>query len=100
MHTYIVNVPYADFSVGKQLKVYTCNGSESQSFAYDVTTKQLKAAQNNLCISLPSGTAGAWIELQTCDVSKGEQRWDYRDNGDLKNELYSKCGTYPIAVKI
>ena len=87
-------VSNADFSVGQNLIVYTCTGREAQSFTYNRSTKQIEAAQNNLCISLPSGAGGALLELQPCDSSLGNQQWTYRENSsELVNDLFGTCGT-------
>ncbi|MEU9889635.1 ricin-type beta-trefoil lectin domain protein [Sphaerisporangium sp. NPDC051011] len=84
-----IDVPDANFSDGKQLQMYTCNGTIAQKWTFTGGTLR---SQNNLCMDVAWGSRdnGAAIQIATCNGT-GAQQFVLSGAGDLVNPQSNKC---------
>jgi hypothetical protein len=84
-----IDVPSANFSDSVPLQMWTCNGSNAQSWTIAGAAIQV---QNNKCIDVQAaGTAdGTPVQIYTCNGT-GAQQWTLTAAGDLVNTKSGKC---------
>jgi hypothetical protein len=73
---------------GTQMQLYTCNGTNAQTFV--VAGQQLKVLGKCLDISGGGTADGTKVQLWTCNGS-GAQNWAAQSDGSLKNPQSGKC---------
>ena len=69
-----IDVPYDDFSVGRQLFVFDCNGGDNQKWIRPTATDLRLQTQNDMCMD---ATGNGEVVLSTCDADVDTQQWIY-----------------------
>ena len=84
-----VDVPNSDFSVGKQLQMWDCNGTPAQQWTFTGGTLQ---TQNNKCMDVTNASTanGAIIQIVDCNGSTAQQ-FVLSAAGDLVNPQSNRC---------
>jgi streptogrisin C len=84
-----IDVPNGDFSDGVRLRMWGCNGSAAQSFAFVNGTLQ---TSNNKCMDVAWGSTanGAVIQIVNCSGNPAQQ-FVLSAAGDLVNPQANKC---------
>ncbi|WP_309619351.1 ricin-type beta-trefoil lectin domain protein [Salinibacterium sp.] len=86
-----IDVRNFDYSEGRQLIAWDCNGGDNQKFDYVDGTFQ---SQNGLCLSVAGGSTmrGAAIQLAACSTDASQQ-FIVTDSNQIQNPNSNKCIT-------
>jgi hypothetical protein len=89
-----IDVPYAQFSPGMRVQMWTCNGGASQTFSHDDQSQQLQIG--GLCVEAwGRGDPQDGVGLGTCD-GKPNQQWRMQASGNY----YQIIGTNGLCLEV
>lgn len=89
-----IDVPYAQFSPGMRVQMWTCNGGASQAFSHNDQSQQLQIG--GLCVEAwGRGDPQDGVGLGTCD-GKPNQQWRMQASGNY----YQIIGTNGLCLEV
>ena len=85
-----LDVRGANSADGTPVQVYTCNGTNAQSWTVDNTANTVQSLGKCLDVSAAGTANGTLVQLYTCNGT-GAQVWQPQSNGELINPNSGKC---------
>ncbi len=85
-----LDVRAANNADGTPVQVYTCNGTNAQSWTVDNTSNTVQALGKCLDVTGAGTANGTLVQLYTCNGT-GAQVWQPQSNGELVNPNSGKC---------
>ena len=85
-----LDVRAANNADGTPVQVYTCNGTNAQSWTVDNTSNTVQALGKCLDVSGAGTANGTKVQLWTCNGT-GAQTWQPQSNGELINGNSGRC---------
>ncbi|WP_158299661.1 polysaccharide deacetylase family protein [Glycomyces paridis] len=80
-----IDVPNGSTASGTRVQLYTCYEGANQQFTY-TGSQELRVL--GVCLTAPSGTNGAQVQLSACNNSNG-QKWTFGSDGTIRSVGYS-----------
>ncbi|WP_245605768.1 ricin-type beta-trefoil lectin domain protein [Promicromonospora kroppenstedtii] len=88
-----IDVPNSDFSDGKRLQLWTCNGTSAQNFAFQ-SDGTLRAGGKCVDVAWGNTADGTAVQLANCSGNPAQQ-FTLSGAGDLVSILANKCVDVP-----
>ncbi|HEV2343696.1 MAG TPA: ricin-type beta-trefoil lectin domain protein [Actinocrinis sp.] len=85
-----LDVRGANSADGTPVQVYTCNGTNAQSWTVDSTNNTVQALGKCLDVTAAGTANGTLVQLYTCNGT-GAQVWQPQSNGELVNTNSGSC---------
>ena len=85
-----LDVRGANSADGTPVQVYTCNGTNAQSWTVNTSANTVQALGKCLDVTGAGTANGTLVQLYTCNGT-GAQQWTHQSNGEYVNTNSGKC---------
>lgn len=97
-----IDVPNGSTASGTNVQLYSCYQGANQQFTY-TAAQELRVL--GTCLTAPSGTNGARVQLAACNGSGG-QKWTFGSDGSIRSvghanqclDVYSSANGAPVQL--